>query len=99
MPYYPSPTGISSLAGLLSYANTVTWGLAVPTFLLILWTLIFIIPKNMNYPTVPCYTVASLITFIVSMMFNAVNLVAPEITYALIIMTAIGGILLWNGGS
>lgn len=98
MTYYPNPTGINGVEGLFIYCNTVTGGLAVPVFVLVFWMIIFLIPKNYNYPTVPCFGTASFICAIVSMLFNARGLIAPEITYAFIIMTAISGMIMWLEG-
>jgi len=90
---YAPPTNNDTLGiyEIFRYTNTLSEGLLSVSFMFLLWIIIFVATKN--YSTSRAFTMASFVSFILSMVLSVIDLISPKIMYLFLFMLASG--VLW----
>lgn len=89
---YPVPT-LNDSAGiyeLVRFVNSAADGGMMLMFLGIIWAIILI--GLISYSASRAFTIASFITMILSIIMSVLDLVSPNITYLLMLFTAVGAV-------
>lgn len=94
---FPSLTNISSPVDLMRYNNTVTSNLFGPTIVIGLWFILFL--SFSNYSKDRAFMASTTITFILSSLLWALNLIPFELVGFVFIATLGSALMMFKGGS
>lgn len=72
------------------YANNVSEGIFFTAISFVVWIIIFVATKN--FSTSRAFTMASFISFILTMVLSVIDLITPRIMYLFLFMTAAGAL-------
>lgn len=95
MTYFAYPTA-TSLQGLFLYADYATGGWFGILMVIAVWVVLFILPKNYNYPTLTCYISASFVTAIIAILMRVLGMLNDTFVVGFITLIAIGAFALWK---
>jgi len=93
MGYYVEPTANDTIGfyEFFNYVNVVADGLFFPLILLVIWVVIFMGTKQ--YTTSRAFTVASVVSAILSILLVTMQLIAPKWMYLCFVLAGVG--ILW----